>query len=108
VTFTGAGGIGASASAGKSSGPPSVSLTTTQPGSWVFGVGEDYDNDIARTLGPGQSLISQWVDPGPGETFWVQDQTVPTPAAGTAVTINDTAPKGDTWDLAAAEILPAS
>ena len=108
VAFTGASGIGASASAGKSGGLPSVSLNTTQAGSWVFGVGEDYSNDIARTLGTGQSLISQWIDPGPGETFWVQDENAPTPAAGTAVTINDTAPKGDTWNLAAAEILPAA
>jgi YVTN family beta-propeller protein len=108
VAFTGASGIGASASAGKSGGLPSVSLNTTQPGSWVFGVGEDYSNDIARNLGTGQSLISQWVDPGPGETFWVQDESASTPAAGTAVTINDTAPKGDTWNLAAAEILSAA
>ena len=108
VAFAGASGIGASASAGKSGGLPSVSLNTTQPGSWVFGVGEDYSNAIARTLGAGQSLISQWVDPGSGETFWGQNQSVPTPVAGTAVTINDTAPKGDIWELAAVEILPAA
>jgi hypothetical protein len=86
AAFTGASGIGASAAAGKSGGVPSVTLNTTQPGSWVFGVGEDYSKAIARTLGAGQSLISQWVDPGPGETFWVQDQAAPTPAVGTAVT----------------------
>ena len=108
VAFTGASGIGASASAGKSGGVPTVSVSTTQPGSWVFGVGEDYTNAIARTLGANQSLIGQWVDPGPGETFWVQDETAPTPVTGTAVTINDTAPKGDSWNLAAAEILPAA
>ena len=34
--------------------------------------------------------------------------TAPTPVAGTAVTIEDTATKGDTWNLAAAEILPAA
>ena len=107
VAFTGASGIGASALAGKSGGVPSVSLNTTQAGSWVFGVGEDYSNAIARTLGANESLVSQWVDPGPGETFWVQDESAPTPAAGTAVTINDTAPKGDIWELAAVEILPA-
>jgi hypothetical protein len=83
-----------------------VTLTTTQPGSWTFGVGEDYTGAVARTLGASQSLISQWVDPGPAETFWVQDETATTPVAGTAVTINDTAPKGNTWNLAAAEILP--
>jgi YVTN family beta-propeller protein len=108
LVFTGASGTGASASAGKAGGLPSVSLATTEPGPWAFGVGEDYSNDIARRVGAGQSLISQWVDPGPGETFWVQDQTAPTSGAGTTVTINDTAPKGDTWNLAAVEILPAA
>jgi YVTN family beta-propeller protein len=108
VAFTGAAGIGASASDGKAKGAPAVSLTTTEPGSWVFGVGEDYSHAIARTLGPDQSLISQWVDPGPGETFWVQDQAATTPVAGTTVTMNDTAPTTDIWNLAAVEILPAA
>jgi hypothetical protein len=108
ASFTGASGIGANAQAGKSGGVPSVTLNTTQAGSWVFGVGEDYSNATARTLGPNQSLVSQWIDAGPGETFWVQDQAAPSPVAGTAVTINDTAPKGDTWNLAAAEIPPAA
>jgi YVTN family beta-propeller protein len=108
VAFTGASGIGAGASAGKSGGLPSVSLATAQPGTWVFGVGEDYSNAIPRTHGANQSLISQWIDPRPGETFWVQDEIAPTPVAGTAVTINDTAPRGDIWNLAAVEILPAA
>ena len=53
-------------------------------------------------------VVSQWVDPGPGETFWVQDQAVATSAAGMTVTINDTAPAGDIWNLAAVEILPTA
>jgi DNA-binding beta-propeller fold protein YncE len=108
VAFTGASGIGATAaSAGQAGGLPGVSLDTTRPGSWVYGVGQDYTDAVSRTPGTGQSLVSQWVDPAYGETFWVQADTAPTPAAGTPVTINDTAPKGSTWDLAAAEILPA-
>lgn len=60
-------------------------------------------------MGPGESLVSQWVDLPPGETFWAQDQTATTPAAGTTVTINDTAPDtDDAWNLAAVEILPAA
>jgi hypothetical protein len=84
-----------------------VSLTTTASGAWVFGVGEDYSRSVARTLGSGQSLVSQWVDTAPGETFWVQDQSATTANAGTGVTINDTAPTNDIWNLAAVEILPA-
>ena len=108
VAFTGAGGIGASASASKAKGAPTVSLTTTESVSWVFGVGEDYSHAIASTLGARQLVVSQWVDPGPGETFWVQDQAVATSAAGMTVTINDTAPAGDIWNLAAVEILPTA
>lgn len=107
LAFTGASGIGASATAGKLTGAPSVSLTTTRPGSWVFGVGEDYSHAIARTPAPGQSIISQWVDPGPGETFWVQDLNTVTPNSGTSVTLADTAPTKDIWNMAAAEVLPA-
>jgi hypothetical protein len=108
VAFTGAGGIGASTTADKAKGAPSVSLATTVAGSWVFGVGEDYSNAVARTLGAGQNLIGQWVDTTPGETFWVQDQNGTTPVAGTTVTIGDTAPTADIWNMAAVEILPAN
>ena len=108
VSYTGASGIGATASASRTTGAPSVSLTTTAPGSWVFGVGEDYSRAAARTLGANQSLISQWVDTAPGETFWVQGQSGVTPSPGTSVTLNDTAPATDIWNLAAVEILAAS
>ena len=39
-------------------------------------------------------------------TFWVQSRTTPAPNAGTSVTINDTAPDFDRWNLAAVEIVP--
>ena len=45
-------GIGASVTAGGSSGAPNISLTTTEEGSLVYAVGNDWDNAIARTLGP--------------------------------------------------------
>jgi YVTN family beta-propeller protein len=108
VVFFGASGIGASAAAGRPSSAASVTLNTTAPGSRVFGVGEDYTNAMAPTLGPSQSLVSQWVDTAPGETFWVQDQSAEIPAAGTAVTLDDTAPTADAWNMAVAEILAAS
>jgi YVTN family beta-propeller protein len=107
VALSNAAGIGAGATAGKSTGAPTVSLTTTKYGSWVFGVGEDYSRAIARTLGSGQNPVSQWVDTKPGETFWVQDETAAQPG-GTLVTINDTAPTTDIWNLAAVEIVPSN
>jgi hypothetical protein len=50
-------------------------------------VGNDWDNTIARTLGPGQTLVYQYLASN-GNTFWVQRVTNPVAAAGTNVTIN--------------------
>jgi hypothetical protein len=73
LTFTGASGIGASAAAGKNTGAPTVALATTQPRSWVFGVGNDDTNATARTVGANQTLLSQWIDTNQSKTFWVQN-----------------------------------
>jgi hypothetical protein len=42
-----------------------------------------------------------------GDTYWVQRQNSTTASPSTSVTINDTAPAGDRWDLAVIEIPPA-
>jgi chitodextrinase len=97
---------GAVASANATTGAPKVSLTTTRNGSWVWAAGNDYDNATARTMGAGQTLVDQYLAPV-GDTYWVQRQAGPTPASGTAVTMSDTAPTADRWNLAAIEILPA-
>jgi hypothetical protein len=101
----GSGAIGATKTANGSSGAPTASLVTTQNNSWVIGVGNDYDNATARTLGSGQTLIHQYLTPA-GDTYWVQMRSITTPASGTTVTINDTAPTNDRWNLAICEILP--
>ncbi len=97
-------GVGAIQTLSASSGAPSLSMTTTKAGSLVFGVGNDWDDAIARTLGSGQTLTNQWVDTGAGDTFWVQRTSNPTTSAGQVVTINDTAPTADRWNLAAIEV----
>jgi fibronectin type 3 domain-containing protein len=97
---------GAVASAAAASGATSASLVTTRAGSWVWGVGEDWDKAAARTVGPGQTLVDQFLSPS-GDTFWTQRQTATTAAAGATVTINDTAPTGDRWDLALVEVRAA-
>jgi hypothetical protein len=107
IGFAGADGVGASSAASAASGGPSTSVTTTRNGSWVFGVGNDWDRAIARTVGPGQTMRHEWVDSGVGDTFWQQSQVSPTATAGTLVPINDTAPTGDQWNLVAVEVLPA-
>jgi hypothetical protein len=101
----GSAAIGATASANASGGAPTASLTTTRANSWVFGVGVDWDNPIARTLGTNQVLIHQYLPPV-GDTYWVQRMASPTPASGTKVAISDTAPTGDRYNLSICEILP--
>jgi hypothetical protein len=114
VSFTGAntsgtngsGAIGAVQASSASSGAPTASLTTTHNNSWVFGVGNDFDNAIPRTVDAGQVLMHQDL-PNVGDTYWVQRQNTPTPFSGASVTINDTAPTGDRYNLAICEVLPA-
>jgi hypothetical protein len=80
-------------------------LVTTQSNSWVIGVGNDWDNAIGRTAGSNQTIIHQYLAPV-GDTFWVQMVNTLSPA-GTAATVNDTAPTGDRYNLTICEILPA-
>jgi uncharacterized protein (TIGR03437 family) len=101
----GSGAVGATGNGQARSGGPTASLTTTRNNSWVFGVGNDPHTNTARTLGSGQSLVHQFLPSG--ATFWVQMQTAPTPVAGTHVTINDTAPTSDRYNLTIVEVLPS-
>jgi hypothetical protein len=102
----GSGAIGAITSKSAATGSPTATLVTTRNSSWVFGAGTDFDNPIARTPGTGQSLVHQYLTP-PGDTYWVQMQNAPTSVSGTSVTINDTAPTTDRYNLSLVEILPA-
>jgi hypothetical protein len=97
-------GVGATAIAAAKSGSPSLTLTTTGPGSLVFAVGHDWDNAIGRTLAPNQTMLYQNVDTAVGDTAWSQYTTAVIPGALVPVTMSDTAPTGDQWDLAAVEL----
>ncbi|CAM5399753.1 Ig-like domain-containing protein [Leifsonia shinshuensis] len=105
LTFAGAAGAGAAASASAGSGAPSVPLVTTAAGSLAVGVGNDWDAATARTPVAGQLVTSQWLDAGTGDTFWTQGTTAAGGAAGSHITIADTAPTADRWNLAAAEVV---
>ena len=112
LTFTGAdpsgtngsGAIGATASASAAAGAPAASLVTTRNNSWVFGVGTDWDRAAARTVGLNQTMVHQFM-PSVGSTYWMQRQNNPTPLSGTTVTINDTAPTNDKFNLSIVEVL---
>jgi Bacterial Ig domain len=103
----GSGAIGATARTSAASGAPSASLITTRAGSWVFGVGNDWDNPISRTPTAGQSLVHETMSTT-GDTYWVQKQNAPTAIAGTTVSISDSAPTTDRFNLAICEVLPAA
>jgi hypothetical protein len=100
------GPIGAMGSGNARSGAPIAKLVTTRNNSWVVGVGNDYDNAIARTPGTGQRVVHEYLPPT-GDTYWVQVQNAPAPLSGTTVTMNDTAPVGDRYNFTVVEILPA-
>jgi hypothetical protein len=99
----GSGAIGATASANSVAGAPTASLVTTRANSWVFGVGDDPDSAVARTVGPNQTMLHQYLAPN-GDTFWVQRMDGKFPVAGTTVTINDVAPATDHYNLSIVEI----
>ncbi len=105
IAMEGVDGVGASAAGSAASGAPSLKLTTQGAPSLVFAVGHDYDNAIARTLPGNWTMLDQWVDGGAGDTFWTQYTSVPISPAGSVVTVSDTAPATDRWDLAAVELI---
>ena len=90
----------------RNEGAPTTSLVTTRNGSWIFGVGTDWDRAVARTLGANQTMVHQFLT-NVGSTYWVQRQNAPTPLSGATVTINDTAPSNDKYDLSIVEVLPS-
>ena len=109
VTFVGAdtASVGVVGSANAATGAPTASVVTSRAGSWVWGVGDDWDSARARTIGAGQTKVDEDLATS-GDTFWVQRQTTSTASNGTRVTINDTAPTTDRWNLSLIEILPAA
>jgi uncharacterized repeat protein (TIGR01451 family) len=104
VAFKNATGIGQVARSNHLSGAPSGQLTTSQPNSWVWSIGDDWLASIHRTVGPNQTIVHQATD-RVGDTYWVQTTNRLTPTAGTTVTINDTAPTSDPYNMVLVEIL---
>jgi hypothetical protein len=109
ISFTGvdqANPIGASGSGNARSGAPTATLATTHDNAWVVGVGNDYANAIARSVPSNQVLIHQNLS-ATGDTYWMQRMGTATPVRGTSVTINDTAPTADSYNLSIVEVVGA-
>ena len=103
----GSGAIGAVGTGNGNPGAPTATLVTMGNSSLVLGVGNDWDNAITRTPGTGQTVVHQYLA-SVGDTYWVQMQSSPTLLSGKSVTINDTAPTGDRYNLSIVEVLAAA
>ncbi|MFC8503745.1 Ig-like domain-containing protein [Pedococcus sp. NPDC057267] len=108
MTFDHTSTVGASAHASAPSGAPAVTLVSTSSGSRTLAVGNDWDAATPRVLATGQSLLAAWVDTGVGDTFWAQQSTAVSTAAGQSVRLADTGPTTDRWNLAAVEVPAAA
>jgi hypothetical protein len=108
AAISGASGVGVAGAAGAPSGAPRVELSSSGIGSVGFATGNDWDKAVARTLGSNQQLLYQDLDTGTGDTFWTQYTTSVSSGPGQPIVLNDTAPGGDRWNLAAVEVRPAS
>jgi hypothetical protein len=106
IGFTNAAGTSVVGRTGAPSGAPDIPLPGVISGDWVFAVGNDWDNAIARTPLAGQVLVHQKVDTNVGDTYWVQSTTTPS-TANAVVDIHDSAPTTDQWNYAAVEIVAA-
>jgi RHS repeat-associated protein len=100
--------VGAHVVASGISNNPAASLTTTEPHSLVWAAGEDPTHASTLTPASGQALVKQYADANVHATYWAQDTTTPVAAASTKVTMADTLPGSDHWNLAAVEIPSAT
>jgi beta-lactam-binding protein with PASTA domain len=108
VAFRGADGTGATAGASASTGPSSVSLTTTRAGSLVYAVGNDSVRPVSRTMAAGQTMVHEFVVTTSTQAFWTQSRTAAVTNAGSVATISNTGPSSGRWNLTAVEILVAT
>jgi hypothetical protein len=50
-------------------------------------------------------MLDQWLNTDTGDTYWSLYTNHPTGKAGTSVSVGDTAPTNDHWNLAAVELV---
>jgi hypothetical protein len=108
LALSGTAGVGAYNAASGSSGAPKVVVRSAAAGSVLLGVGADWDHALSRSVDAGQSIVSQWVDENDGDTFWVQGVSSTTSERNQLITIDDSEPTTDRWDMAGVEIKASS
>jgi len=98
VTFKNASGVGPESFSSSAKGTPHGTLTTTTANTWVFAIGADWVTYAAPTASSGQLIVSDVNAPG-SKTVWLQATDTLTATSGTSVTISDTKPTTDPYDL---------
>jgi len=84
-------------------GDPSLTITTTRANSWVFGVGNDWDNFKPVVAAAGSTMVNQSTS-AITDTFWMVRSTNPTPLAGVPTTVGVTGVGTDRYNFAVIEI----
>ena len=115
VVFTGAATTqngNASIRNSTSTGTPSQTLVTSANNSWVFGVIQNWTSGTGPTPDANQTNAINGtstieLDSTDGDAYWMQLQNNPTPASGTTVTIDDTAPTSIVFHFSMVEVLAA-
>lgn len=82
------------------------SVTTTANLSWVWAIVDDYNLSETHAVGTGQSIITNELDAGDGNTYFAFRQNAATTTSGTSVTMNTTTADFYVYDIF--EIFPAS
>jgi hypothetical protein len=104
IAFTNASGVGASAVSSAKTTNATATLVTQAAGSLVFGVGNDFDRAVTRTVGAGQTKLHEFFAPTL-DTFWMQSVNAASTTAGQSITVNATAAGvADQWNLSIVEI----
>ena len=104
AAFSGAGrSLAATAFNTANSGVPTVSLAPRTDRALIWAVGHNWSKAAAVVPGGEQTLVHSYVDARVNDTYWVQSATALTKATSTS-TMNDAAPSGGRWQLAAVEI----
>jgi hypothetical protein len=104
MTFKNASGIGASGIFYSSKGAPTGTITTTHTDGWVWASGMDFGGSAKRVAPSNQNIWEQTLDNTAKKAFWTQSTNNVTTNAGTSVTLNDTSPTGDPFDLVMVEV----